>query len=388
MSETVIGDPEFIQRYMDYASFDPYPRSFHKHCAMTLLALAVGRRCVLEWGRFPILPMQHCVFIADSGEGKSACITIMRKLVRELFPTLEVISRQATFAGILGALPVSDGRMTAPVLIEAGEMTSLINTSDHQRDIVSGLCDLMDNNYYDKTLRRERTRIDGIQVVVILASNEAMLLKHSPSSIIDGGLGSRVVWLSDEALPHDIGDMYDESDVAVQRAKRLMAEALLEIFNRTQAGEPAFVGERGRAWLKQWQVDGHYRKKPAEKIYKGYFSRRHITLLRYALVSALCNGRIEVTGDDLAWGWKTLSEGEEDMFGIFDRLRQSEHGRCEQEVLDFVYARNGCSGAMLRRKFHSRWKGAKYVDYIIESLKSGGRITGTDDKYHIVEDGV
>lgn len=371
-----MSDGGFISDYLAYNSFNWFPQNFHRAMAHVLVGLAVGRRAWATDGPWPIYPLSHCIMVADSGVGKGAAVEMMSRVQRKALPSLAVARKEGSAAGILKRLPLSDdrGKQVAPLLIEAGEMTTLLNRMEHLGNLVSVLTELADNNRYGKSLRDEFIEIEDIQTSIVLGTNEKALREHFTASIIETGLASRFTWLTAGWATKPL-DRVPDSDPQVQAAFQAAVGRLREV--SSSRGEWT-LDAPAAAWFRSWQ-EGNDQGPPPDRTLSGYWSRRYIRLLQVALVSALSrgsvsNGLIDLADMEYAWGW--VQDTERQMNEAFGSLRLSGYGQVETQVEEWLAARpDGANWTEACREWSGRMAGKESVRRVLDSLVASGRVT-------------
>lgn len=361
----------WLDDYMAYAGYDHYPRPFHLACALTLVGMAAGRRITAQHGRWELLPIIHPILIGESGSGKSAAVEIMYRIQREALPGLQTVSQEGTLAGILDAIPTDGIRQTEPLLIEASELTTLFNKMEFQRNIVPALIQLADNNFYNKKLKGEMRKISSLQVGILLGSNIAMIEGFAGPEFVSGGLPARLTWIACAAGREELHPV-SELEPAVVAAKQKAIAGLQRIGGARSATYD--FAQDAQLWYGLWH-NCHRNPAGTDPDHVGYYSRRHLTMMRVGLIRAISREAGAIYREDLEWAWERLQEWEPGMFDTLARLRMSEYGKAEDRVYRFVAARpGGCLGGEVVRHFHSRLAGAQSVNRVLENLVAAGKL--------------
>ena len=381
----------FIQNYLAYNSYNWFPSNFHRAMAHVLVGLAVGRRAWTTDGPWPIYPLSHCIMVADSGVGKGAAVEMMARVQRKALPSLAVARKEGSAAGLLKRLPLSDDRskQVAPLLIEAGEMTTLLNRMDYAGNLVSVLTELADNNRYGKSLKDEYREIEDIQVSIVLGTNEKALREHFTASIIETGLASRFTWLTAGWAVKPL-DRVPETDPRVISA---FDQAVVALRAVGSARGELRLDEGATTWFRQWQEEND-QGPPPDRALSGYWSRRYIRLLQTALVSALSrvsgsNGRIGQADMEYAWEW--VQSTERQMQEAFGSLRLSGYGQVEEQVIDWLGSRaDGASWTEACREWSGRIAGKESVRRMFDGVMASGRVRadatrGGGQRFRLVE---
>ncbi len=360
--------PGWLSSYMRYASYDHYPPNFHLACGMVLAGLATAGNVYGYYERWPVRPLPHFVFIANSGVGKGSTMALMHRVQEAALPDLAMIIDKMTSAGIYEHLV--DGQ---PTLIEAEEMTTLFNHMESQGDIVPTLTQLADHRHVHKTLKTGRIRLNDTRCALLFGTSEAGLLKYFDTAIVQQGLACRMMWLSAQASK-PVNKMPDEDVAEVVASKAEAVDGLKELakqHGRQVRTDPA------TDWLIAFQ-----REPPplpdADQILDGYVSRRIRFINQYASISAICRGSMTVELDDVLWGADLLAEFEPQMLGIFERLSMSASGRNEGAILDWLACRgeyeDWTNESAIKARWHMKLAGSAHVERLLDSLWQAGKL--------------
>ena len=360
----------FLDDYRAYTDYDWYPPSFHRALGMLLVGLAVGRRAWVQDGRWPVYPLMHVIMIADSGVGKGACVEVMYRVQREGLPGLIVARKEGSAAGLLKRLPVENGRQVSPLLIEAAEMTTLLNRMDYLSNMIPVLTELADNNRYGKSLKDGFVDIEDIQTSLVLGTNERALRERFSSSIIEEGLASRLTWLTARWEPKPIVRRPD-SDEEVEGARQCAVAGLSKL---GKLSGPVQLDGPATNWFASWQAEWDSGP-PADRQLSGYYSRRYIHLLRAALTFSLSDYRLVIGEADMVAAWEWVRGTERQMLEVFGSLRLSAYGKWEEGVYDWLAGKQGgATWTEIYREWNGRLAGKESVRRLMESLEQAGRV--------------
>lgn len=368
--------PGWLATYMRYAAFDHYPPNFHLACATSLLGLAFGRRAWTVHRRWPIYPLIHHVLFGDSGTGKNAVVEIMLRVQRGAVPTLGLIRKQTSDKGIAFGVPANESRteQTEPCLLEAAEMTTMINKSDMNTNLIPVLTDLAEGGGLYRTYGDYKIALPYTMIAMLFGTNEQAAIEYLPGAVVSQGFAARLVWNYGESAPEP-EEGRDEDDPEVEAALAGAIKSLKKLRERPAGKVP--LGESARTWYRAWHRK-HRNVASPDKDYGGYYNRRHLRVLRYGLLACLARGGGEITPGDLSWGWDLVVSQEAEMFKVFDILRLSNYGRVERDVHDWVVRNTGPDGYVLQSaitsRFHGRLAGAASVRKVLDNLVEAGKL--------------
>lgn len=354
---------------MDYAGMDHYPRRFHLACGTVLLGLALARSCWFVDGRWTVAPLPHYFMVADSGVGKGACVEVMYRIKDRALPDVTVVRKEATTAGIMKRIRVESGSMVNTLLIEAAEATTMLNKMDYMSNIIPVLTELADNGRYGKTLKDEDKQFDNVRCSIILGSNEVALRQRATASMIQEGIASRMGWLTARLSKRPL-DRVAEDDPVVEQRKRAAVDGLLALKNEL-SGRMGMVAEAAE-WFRRWEQEQP--AEPADKDLTGQHSRGYLFVEKYAMLSALSRGSLEITVADLEWGAAWNAETARCMEECFASMRLSSYGKDEEAIFDWLRLRGETTWTEICRTWSGRLHGRKSVANILGSLAESGRV--------------
>ncbi len=280
----------WLDTYMKYTFQSEAPDSYHIWSAISIIAACLQRKVWLDWGFFDIFPNLYIILVGPPGARKNIAINIAVSLTR----------------GVKGVMFASDCT-TGPALVEAikeceavtefengkkvkhssitivsKEFINFIHVDDHMMTWLTDLFDTHEEWKY-RTKGRGTYPIEGVWVNLLGGITPTGFTKVVPDEVIGEGFPSRVVFVVEEG-PRKL------------TAKPKMTAAEIELRNALThdlriisliKGE-FHLDEEADAWFVQWYEHPKPNVFRDDKRFSGYFARKHIHLLKTAMVVSAC----------------------------------------------------------------------------------------------------
>jgi hypothetical protein len=190
----------FAQRYKEIvAPTTEAPDAYHLGCFLTVVGTALCRSVCFQMGD-PLYPNFYTALVGTAGEPrKGTAISRAAKLLRAIAPSSEVIRSVDSAEGFvdkLASIQGADLKEFRPVLIRLSEMRSLIEKASKEglRNIIPKLCESYDGDCLQVNVRHNRVAVEE-PFVSLLAGTSLAYLSSLKQSDIEGGLGSRLIFV-------------------------------------------------------------------------------------------------------------------------------------------------------------------------------------------------
>lgn len=345
----------FIDSYMDYTAMMESPDSFHQWCAISLISTSLRRQVWLKMGHFRIYPNMYIVLVSDPGVcRKSVAISTAIHLFKD-FSDIKISADSTTREALIRALKHSEETLTygkeeytqSAITVVSKELSVFLGTGNS--DFLSLLTDLFDcPDFWE--YRTKNSGIDSISNVwlsILGASTPEWLSSSIPISAIGGGFTSRVIFVVEGKGRKKVA--FPE----LTNKEVLIGENLKhDLLNINQLYGEFEITEQGRKYFKNW-YEKHNPKLIGDKRFWGYGERKHIHVLKLALILSVAEGNSKkVTELHLRQALYMLDAIEPGMmqaFGGAGRSTESydidivtqvikEHGKIsKQRLLEFIW---------------------------------------------------
>jgi len=373
-------EKSFLEEYSKLNNNTEIPGIFAVWCGLAGLSCAMARRCWIDMGIYTIFPNMYIVLVASSGRcRKSVSISVMENLLRQLEPSPNLISQKITPEALIDAIKVvqtNDDKVFLKESCVGFVIADEINTFLNKKTYEAGLGSILTSMFDCKSHFSYHTKGRGIEVLNdsclgLLAGTTVEWLKAAmPDEAIGGGLTSRIVFVycATEAKP-----------VAITRRSKEQGEIEESLLKKLKK----IMTLEGEVKLTQDAWD--YYEQNYNKFYKettfydmptlaGYASRRHVHLLKLAMLFAVSNRmEINVIKTDIESADRILTLSEKAMPMLLNIITSNETGLVTQEVYEYIKKASCISRKTLLAKI-SHKTDARNFSYICDTLIQSGRI--------------
>lgn len=373
----------WLQAFVDYASFGEAPLSFYFWTGVSAVAGAIRRRVWIDQGYFKWIPNFYIILVAPPGiVSKSTTASIGMNLLRRV-PGIkfgpDVVTWQKlaqSLAQSLELFDLGDGTMMpmSAVTIESSEFGTFLNPNDREMvDVLVSLWDGKQGAFVKATKTQGDDIIENPFVNIIACTTPAWLEGNFPEYMVGGGFTSRCVFLFADtkrnyvayprrALPSDFVEMGD----------RLVAD--LESISLIR-GEYHLTPDAihwGEAWYER-----HFRTKPPHldnDRFGGYLARKQTHIHKLAMVlSASKRDDLYIDPETLSFANDLITSLELDMPRVFDKIGTSPESRGAAQLVSIVRGSGAIeAGALYRQLFRT----LSYDDYTraLQSAIAAGHV--------------
>lgn len=329
---------DWLQVYVDYASFSEAPRHMHYWTGVSTIAGALRRRVWIDMAYFKWTPCFYVILVAPPGiVSKSTTAAIGMDLLRRV-PGInfgpQVVTWPAlvtAFAGCTEAFEIANEiHSMCALTLESSEFGNLINPQDREMvDLLVALWDSKQGAFTKKTKGSGTDTIENPWINLIACTTPAWIAGNFPEYMIGGGFTSRCLFVYADTKDKLVA--YPARHVPVEKAQleQMLVDDLVHIASELVGPynlSPAAL-EWGEAWYKN-----HYEHPPAllsDERFGGYLARKQTHLHKLALVIAASQRDARIITDlDLAEAETQISSLEKNMPEVFSKI-----GRSSQSVI-------------------------------------------------------
>jgi hypothetical protein len=340
----------------------------------------------LDMGVYTIFPNMYVVLVAGSGRcRKSTAINQAENIIREIDTAPNLLSQRITPEALIDSLRVVERggednavlRETAEGFVIADELVTFLNRKAYDNDLGSMLIQFYDckDKYVYKTKSRGEEVLNRTCLGLLGGSTVDWLRTAIPEEAIGGGLTSRIifVYVDKPSPPIAITTFSKEK----QRLKESLIRSLAQI--STLEGEVTMEPE-GWEWYKT-EYERFYGQSDFydQQSLSGYASRRHVHLLKIAIVfSASERADLVVTPHHLRGAKALLETSETHMQKVLALVSSNEAGSMTKHVQEVIQSRTEITRSELLRMLNHRLS-AKELQETIDTLISSGVVRQNSD---------
>jgi hypothetical protein len=373
----------WIQAFIEYASFGEAPRHMYFWTGISTLAGVLRRKCWIDQAYFRWYPNFYVVLVAPPGiVSKSTTAGIGMDLLRAV-PGVkfgpEIVTWQALATSFVNAAETFEYQglhhTQSALTIESSEFGNLLNPQD--KEMVDILVTLWDG----KGLRKETKHSGNDEIInpwinLIACTTPSWIAGNFPEYLIGGGLTSRMVFVYADAKEKYVAYPGDNVPKDLAEIKRKLVDDL-EHITINCVGEYCLSAD-AKIWGEQW-YEHHYTHKPAnldDDRFGGYFARKQTHVHKLALVLAAATRDdtvIEVC--DLELANTMVTDLEPDMAMVFSKIGKSDESFYADRIIAYLRRQGPTPYKEVYRFVYSQFPSLRDFEDVFGGLLRAGYIS-------------
>ena len=381
MTERRLSD--WLTSYLEYTFNSEPPELFHTWTAISTIAAALQRKCVMNWGKLRFFPNMYIVLVAPSGKArKGTAMAYGKDFLSRLGIRMaaESITREALVREILNSydtiLDDTTGEMTfhSSLTIYAPELAVFLGYNQSQ--LMMDLTDWYDCGHGPEGKWTYRTKTQGVDEITgvwvnLIGATTPELLRSSLSlDAVGCGLTSRIIFVYESDKGKSCPAPF--LSPAEQRLEEDLYYDLEHI--RLIKGQFKPSGDFIDLWI-DWYMAQENRRIFESPHLAPYCERRPVHVMKLSIILNACRtDSMIVTSQDLKRSISLMERTELNMPRTFSGLGKSPHAEVLSKVMKEIGLVGEISLAELQRKFYHD-ADMRVLDLIIETLRSMGFIT-------------
>ena len=265
--------------------------------------------------------------------------------------------------------------------IIASELSTMLGSASYADDLKFLLTDLYDNKVDDgyTTKKSGRIKLHNVNINLLGGSTPTWMARNFSEDAFGGGFMGRTIFVYQEEgtrIP------WPEKSAELEVLEQMLIIDLQHI-SRLQGN--FFVTAEAKDFYSDWYMN---RKLEAGTRMAGYFERKHIHLLKIAVVLAIAEGDTKIIDVRHCKAALMLLEQVEDwMPDAFAYIGATTEAQVEQQILEFLRSRGGyAKSAVLLKHIRKSIKGKRDFDTIMDTLRASGTVVSkikNHDLYYI-----
>lgn len=371
---------DWIQSFVDYASFGEAPKHFYFWVGASTLAGALRRRVWIDQAYFQWHPNLYVILVAPPGiVSKSTTAEIGMSLLRQV-PGIKfgpaVITWQAlvqSFSDVVEGFEWGGEVVTmSPMTISSSEFGNLLNP--HDKDMVDMLVNLWDGKSFQK-----KTKMSGNDEVtnpwlnIIACTTPEWIAGSFPEYMIGGGFTSRCVFVYAEAKEKYIA--YPGLQVPTTLAAQ--AEDLvhdLEHISVNLCGEYKLLPSAVK-WGTDW-YEQHYKVDAREldpSKYGGYVARKQTHIHKLAMIlAASVRDELVIEAEDLQIAAQMVTQLEAEMPKVFDKIGMRVEAVHMERIVRFIKSKGKIHFSKVVATFGKQFPKISELEDIMKTIFQAG----------------
>jgi len=371
----------WLDSYVEYTKETEPPASYHLWVGTSIIAGALQRRVVLDWGFERIYPNMYIILVGPSGRArKGVALGIGKDLLKDVgvsltaeAPTRESLIRRMKDKTITFTTPTGRIVFHCSMTCFSEELSVFLGQNDIR--FLSNLTDWYDSKD-DWTYDTKNQGIDHLQGLcfnLLGATAPDWFQSILPTEAIGGGFTSRIIFVVEErkgkTVPEDITPPKKLRDALVHDLERMT----------TLSGQFSFDPTARRMYTDWYSAED-------EKLNRGilpvkdnrlsaYCERRATHLRKLMMVLSIArDDELVITADDVTRAAKQLVAAEANMHKTFSGFGSSPISGSTDRIITYIKNLGEVPRSVLMRTFY-RDIDADTLDNIERTLHAMNRIS-------------
>jgi len=390
-------DEGILKAFCRFTQDTEIPSIYALWCAISTVAVALGRDCYIDMGHYMIYPNLYVVLVAGSGKcKKSTSIGVAEYFIKRISPEIRIFAQKATPEALIGALSRSLKtdeeenivRSCAEGIILADEISTFIDKMSAQNGMIQFLTTLWDSKdeFVYETKSRGKEKISNSCVSLLGGSTISWIKESISLTAIGGGFTARIIFVYKETPEKFVLRTTHSKDHEKQK------DLILHDLNECSKIQGCFLPNEDAWKLLEDEYMNFMTKSPMHenKYLSGYANKRTTNLLKLCIiVAASYKDDLVVTAKDVKTAINILTNVEQYMPKVMMAIASDDIGAAHAYITDIIKLKREIDRKMLLNMVHHRMN-AQTLDSILDTLEQAGIIkrivTGRKDTIHFVSD--
>lgn len=371
----------WLQAYLDYASYSEAPRHLHFWVGVSTIAGALRRRVWLDMAYFTWEPNFYVILVAPPGiVSKSTTAGIGMSLLKKV-PDIKFGPDVVTWQALVGAFAEStmsfeyEGEFHAmsALTIESSEFGNLLNPQDKEMvDLLVSLWDGKPGAFEKRTKGSGNDTIVNPWINLIACTTPAWIAGNFPEYMIGGGFTSRCIFVYADAKSKYVAypGQHVPKDLSEIAAKLVDDLGQISLMAGAYSMTPSAI-KWGEAWY-----ENHYTNKNLElddDRFGGYLARKQTHIHKLAMVLAAAESdQMFITDQHLSLANTMVTDLEPDMKFVFSKIGKTEDSLYAERLIWYVHSRGGCRWDEAYRFVHQHFPKMQDFEAVITGAIRAG----------------
>ncbi len=352
----------WLKAYMHHTRASESPDAFHFWTGVGTIAGALRRRVWIDMRHFQWTPNFYIILVGPPGvASKSTTIRIGTSLL-EAVPGIHFGPQSMTWQSLTQTMEASveyvkyqDSKgleqlqAMSPVTCSVPELGTFLKMDDSALvDVLISMWDGQLENWGHQTKSSGNIEIKNPWLNLLACTTPSWLEQHFPTSMIGGGLTSRIMFIYGDKKRHLVAypdSQIAEDDYYAHRKSLIEDLQRIALLSGNYALSPA-----ARKWGVYW-YEQLWSKRPADMAndrYSGYISRKQTHIHKVAIVLAAAQrDQLVIEEQDLIEADALLSSIEPSMIKVFESVGVVDESKCVANILAHVRAYTWIEGNTL-----------------------------------------
>lgn len=346
-----------LESFCKFTEDTEVPAAFAVWSGMITIAAALGRDCFVDYGYYTLYPNMYIVLIGPSAVAKkSTAIKFAAKMIRQVTPSINILSQKMTPEALIGALSGLDAKEGDTMIVPAAvgvalvsEFATLVDKGAFKSGMIGILTDLYDaENFEYRTKSRGTETVKNPCLSIIGGSTLHWIKECIPLVSVGGGFTSRIVFVFSKGS----GRLVPWPQMSMENKLR-MADICHDLNEIAKMRGPFALTEDARKVYDKEYIDFRKHSELLEdENLGGYAGRRADILIKVSmLISASSSSDRLITERSMSVALSILKRAEESMPGVLRVITSNEVGDIFEQIIRYMMQHKTVNKAELTRKF-------------------------------------
>lgn len=315
---------DWLTSYLKFTEKQESPDLFHLWCAISVVATCLGRKVWIDRGFYTLRPNLYIILVAESALcRKTTAIDLSSALIREAVPDIHLIAQKITPEAFINALKqyYSEHKVSEGYII-AEELSVFLGNSVSNSALVQLLTKVYGSqevcDYH--TLARGKEKCYNLYINLLGGTAPEWIRSSLPAEAIAGGFTGRIIFV------HASKGRKDACPEMTDALRKLRQELMSDLRVIRELNGEAFFAKEAKDWFINWYEE-NYNPDEADFSLRGYYARKHDTLLKVALIiSASRSDSLEIEVEDLKVALRVIEANEKPLVDVMHRISSTTVG--------------------------------------------------------------
>ncbi len=365
--------PDLLSAYGEYTEQSESPQAFHLWCALSAIAGAAQRKMHIDHVYFKVYTNLYVALTSPPGVGKkTTAMRVAKNFLKQVEPQVNFSTESGSFEGLVDQFKaisknnVKHQSLTAIV----SELGSLLSTN--AQGMVDFLTDIYDGNpdWNRQTKSHGKESIPRPWLNLVTGTTPGWMGENLSNAALEGGFVARTIFTyTDERI---LKTPRPKADPRLTALEKQIVNDLSHI--ATLEGEFTYEDDAG-AWYDEWYMDESRFPKVMDFRTSSYFDRKHMHLLKVAMLLSLSyKDELVLTLDDLQRALMLLNATEPGMKIALSAVGRNPNSGDMQRVLAQIKMKGAPMhyGEIVALNYHNMNK--EKIDETLDVLRAIGKI--------------
>ena len=368
---------DWLMSYLQYTAKQESPNNYHIWSGLSAISATLRRQVFIDMGHFTVYPNMYVVLVGPAGKcRKTVAINCATRLVSNLNDEdIKISADSITREALIGALKdstssvdLNDSIYTHSSLTVISKELSVFLGSNNP-NLLSLLTDLYDcpDLWVYKTKGQGTDTLHGVWLNLLGASTPDWLVGSIPLSAIGGGFTSRVMFVVEDAVRHKT------ALPKITKEELKIKEDLIAGLERMSNLRGEFIlNEEAIQFFTNWYLNENI--KIEDPRFSGYAERKHIHLLKVALLLSISRGSTQIVSDiDIKGALELINNIEPNMIKAFGSVGRNPSAQDIGFIIDCIQKVGKISREDL---INIAWKDVNTTEFerLMETIKEMGNV--------------